>query len=161
MSMFSQRILGYAGAQTAIVGLAMNRTALQQLAESRILEAKVLLAAQLWSGAYHLAGYCVECALKSCVLVRIERDGVIFEDKKFSEQCWTHDLIRLVKLAALDTARDADAVLNPARWQNWLTVQGWNEESRYHPWTRQDAERIVNAIDDPADGVLPWIKNHW
>lgn len=34
---------------------------------------------------------------------------------------------------ALQQLRDADAVLNPARWQNWLTVQGWNEESRYHP----------------------------
>lgn len=139
----------------------MNRTAWQQLAEDRIAEANALLRAQLWSGAYYLAGYAVECGLKSCVLARVESDGVIFREKKFSERCWTHDLIDLVKLAALDSARDADAALNPVRWQNWLVVHDWSEESRYERQTQTDAEELVNAIDDQKDGVLSWIRAHW
>ncbi len=133
----------------------MNRAAWQQLAEDRIAEARALLAGQFWSGAYYLAGYAIECGLKSCVLARVDSDGVIFREKKFSERCWTHDLIELVKLAALDAARDADAAVNPARFQNW------SEESRYVRQGRADAEQLVNAIDDQVNGVLPWIRAHW
>jgi len=42
----------------------MNRADFQQLADERISEAAVLLAASKFSGAYYLAGYAVECALK-------------------------------------------------------------------------------------------------
>lgn len=139
----------------------MNRAAWQLLAEERIAEAKALLARQFWSGAYYLAGYSVECGLKSCVLARVDADGIIFREKKFSERCWTHDLIELVKLAALDAARDADAAVNPVRFQNWIVVQNWSEESRYVRQARADAEQLVNAIDDQINGVLPWIRAHW
>jgi hypothetical protein len=67
----------------------LTRTDLQQLADARIAEANALLAAGLWDGAYYLAGYAVECALKACIMAYVERTGVIFEDKKFSEKCWT------------------------------------------------------------------------
>src|SRR5437764_991419 len=81
---------------------AMNRAELQQLAQERIRDAKVLLAAKQWSAAYYLAGYAVECALKSCILAFIERTGFIFVEKKYAEQCWTHDLEVLLKLAGLE-----------------------------------------------------------
>ena len=45
----------------------MNRADFQRLADVRIDEAGVLLAAGRWSGAYYLAGYAVECALKACI----------------------------------------------------------------------------------------------
>jgi HEPN domain-containing protein len=45
----------------------MNRADLQQLAELRITEAKVLLDNGFYAGAYYLAGYAVECALKACI----------------------------------------------------------------------------------------------
>jgi HEPN domain-containing protein len=48
----------------------MNRTEFQSLAEVRIREAKALLDAGLWDGAYYLAGYAVECALKACIAKR-------------------------------------------------------------------------------------------
>ena len=58
----------------------MNRAELQRLSLERIEDARALLAAKQWSGAYYLAGYSLECALKSCVLAYIERTGIIFED---------------------------------------------------------------------------------
>lgn len=83
----------------------MNRQHLQQLSAERIEDAKSLLAASRWSGAYYLSGYAVECALKSCILHRIENTGIIFELKKFAEECWTHDIEALTKKADLDNSR--------------------------------------------------------
>ena len=78
----------------------MTRAEFQKLAEVRVTEASALLAAGLWDGAYYLAGYAIECALKACILAQLEKAGaaVIFEDKKFSEKCWTHKLDDLLKL---------------------------------------------------------------
>ena len=99
--------------------------------------------------------------MKSCILARIERTGVIFEDKKFAEQCWTHDLDVLFKQADLSIQRDAFAAQNLAFANNWLTVKDWTEASRYQATTQQRAEKLVAAINDNNNGVLPWIKQHW
>jgi hypothetical protein len=64
----------------------VNRSDFQKLAMDRIADAKALLAAKRWAGAYYLAGYAVECALKACVLVRLTAEAeVIFEDKRYAE----------------------------------------------------------------------------
>ncbi len=51
----------------------MNRTDLQKLSNIRIREAKVLFAAGEHSGAYYLAGYAIECALKACFAKGVKR----------------------------------------------------------------------------------------
>lgn len=139
----------------------MNRAELQQLAEDRILDAQALLVANRWAGAYYLAGYAVECALKSCILVRVNNSGVIFQEKKFSEQCWTHDVEKLVELADLKVARDTDAASNPARDKYWLTVRDWDEASRYQQKTQSKAQELFDAVNDNTNGVLQWIRNYW
>jgi hypothetical protein len=48
-------------------GATVNRVEPQRLAKERISDAKVLLGARHWVGAYYLAGYAVECALKACI----------------------------------------------------------------------------------------------
>jgi hypothetical protein len=45
----------------------VNRAEFQKLADLRAREAGVLLAAKCYDGAYYLAGYAVECALKECI----------------------------------------------------------------------------------------------
>jgi HEPN domain-containing protein len=139
----------------------MNRVELQKLAEDRLLDAKALLSANRWSGAYYLAGYAVECALKSCILVRVDRTGVIFEEKKFSEQCWTHDFETLLGLAGLETVRRTEFALNPMLAKNWQTVKDWKEISRYEQKTQSQAQELFDAIDDNTNGVMKWIRNHW
>ncbi len=139
----------------------MNRTQLQQLSTERIEEAQALLGVGKWSGAYYLAGYAVECALKSCVLAYIERTGVIFEDKKYAEKCWTHDLEELVKQAGLFLERRNVIASNIKLGRNWDTAKDWSEASRYRFVIQSDAEDLVAAIDHNTDGVLPWLKNFW
>lgn len=139
----------------------VNRAELQRLARVRLREAKALLAAKEWAGAYYLAGYAVEFGLKSCILAYVERTGIIFEDRKYAEKCWTHDLGELVSLARLDEALGLAVAANPALKQNWLIVEEWDESSRYRRTPHHEAKKLYRAITDKADGVTTWITNHW
>ncbi len=138
----------------------MNRDDLQKLAIDRLADAKVLLAAKRWAGAYYLAGYAVECALKSCVIAYLMKTDR-FPEKRYSEQCWTHNLEQLVSLAGLaaelDNAMKADADV----FGNWEEVKDWSESSRYTRTTRDKAEVLHDAIADKKHGVLSWIKRWW
>ncbi len=141
----------------------MSRAEFRQLAEDRILDAAALLApvAQRWSAHYYLAGYSVECGLKSCVLAYVERTGVIFKDKKFLENCWTHDLEKLVKFAGLATEFGQARAANPVLDGYWGVVKDWTEESRYQQKTQVQAEALYAAITNNPDGVMPWIRVRW
>ena len=43
----------------------------QAIAEKRMREARILLAANEPDGAYYLGGYAVECGLKACIITRL------------------------------------------------------------------------------------------
>jgi hypothetical protein len=139
----------------------VNRVEFQQLADVRIAEARVLLANQLPDGAYYLAGYAVECGLKACILARVERTGVIFDDKKFLEGCWTHNIETLVKTADLTVQRDKDMGADPGLATNWQLVKDWTETSRYQRKSLTEAQTLYDAITDAVHGVLPWIRIRW
>ena len=140
----------------------LKRQELQRLAEERLADAKVLLAAQRWSGAYYLAGYAVECALKACVLAHIEAHmEVLFTEKRFVEKCWTHKIETLVTQAQLSDRLESAEVDNEDLRQNWQVVKDWDEESRYKTKTQQDADELLAAITDPKAGVLTWLRNLW
>jgi hypothetical protein len=140
----------------------VNRLHWQQLAERWLVDAKALLDARRWPAAYYLAGYAVECGFKACVLARLVAvPEVIFEEKKFSEKSWTHNLRELVKLAGLEAAHEADARSNPAFGRNWQVVKDWSEQARYSNATHQKAKKLYSAITDTTNGVMPWIRNHW
>jgi HEPN domain-containing protein len=51
----------------------VNRKDLQRLARTRLSEARVLLSAKKYDGAYYLAGYAIEFALKSCVAKQVKK----------------------------------------------------------------------------------------
>lgn len=138
----------------------MNRAELQWLARERLREAKALLLAGRWSGAYYLSGYAVECALKSCIIAYLMRTDE-FPERRFSEQCWTHDLVQLVRLAGLKPALDADVAADPLLQANWAMVKDWNEKSRYERIRKSRARRLYDAITDKKHGVLSWIKSRW
>ncbi len=142
----------------------MNRADWQQIAEERLLAAQALLTAHLWASAYYVAGYAVESGLKSRILVRItEEPEVLFQEgnNKFSADCWTHDIEKLVKLAGIETARTTDMAANGTLGNHWGIVAKWNEKSRYQMKSQVKAEELYNAIADNANGVMQWIRVHW
>jgi HEPN domain-containing protein len=142
-------------------GGTVNRAQLRQLAEDRILDAACLLAGSRWAGAYYLAGYAVECGLKACIMAHVEAIGAIFQDRKFSEKCWTHDLEELVKLANLKPTLDVEAAANVVLSANWAVAKDWKETSRYEQKTQPEAQALYDAITHAPDGVLTWIQRYW
>jgi hypothetical protein len=140
----------------------VNRADFQRLANDRIADARALLAAKRWAAAYYLAGYAVECGLKSCILARVASAAeVLFEDRRYSEKCWTHSLTQLVDLAGLGVVLATARAADPDFLDNWDTVKDWDESSRYARTPRSTAEELYDAIIDKRHGVLSWIKGRW
>lgn len=138
----------------------MNRSELQQLARLRIKEAKILLDSGSYEGAYYLAGYAVECALKACIAKRTKRYD--FPDRKLANESYTHNLTSLVKVAGLETALREEIESIKAFGTNWAVVKDWSEESRYRTSIpRSTAVDFYSAILSRKNGVLPWLKKRW
>jgi len=91
----------------------------------------------------------------------VEQTGVIFQDKRFLEKCWTHDIELLVKAADLEMTRGLDISANPDLGANWLVVKDWSEAARYQQWTEPQARKLYEAVTETANGVLPWVRLHW
>jgi hypothetical protein len=132
------------------------------MAERWLVDAKILLDAHRWSAAYYLAGYAVECGLKACILARLAAEPeVIFDERRFSERCWTHTPAELVALAGLEPARAADAGVNRVFAGNWQVAKDWRETRRYETISHHKAKKLYRAIADTTNGVMPWIRVHW
>jgi HEPN domain-containing protein len=137
----------------------VNRKDLQLLARTRLAEAKALMGAGFPDGAYYLAGYAVECALKACIARGTERHD--FPDKKSVDASYTHNLKDLVKVANLEMARSQEAGSDPVFGRYWDLVQQWSEQSRYRRHSSGLAQALVEAVGDRKHEVIAWIRRHW
>jgi hypothetical protein len=86
---------------------------------------------------------------------------VIFETRRFSDNCWTHNLEELVKLAGLEPTLAADVAANSVLQLNWLTATDWTEQSRYQDIPHRQAKKLYAAIADKPNGVMQWIRVRW
>jgi HEPN domain-containing protein len=134
----------------------MNRVELQALSDIRLKEARSLLDAGFPDGAYYLAGYSVECALKACIAKRTKEHD--FPDKKLANDAHIHDLVKLLELSKL---RPLLSLAHSSIEDSWEIVQGWSEASRYQRREAWEADLLLKAIEDGSGGVFPWIKLHW
>lgn len=138
--------------------LPLYRKDFKILADLRVEDARVLLASGRFHGAYYLAGYAVECALKACISKKTKR----FEFPAKPEhihKLYSHKLKELMKLADLDGHLETDIRKNRVLADNWLTVRDWTEESRYSI-SRLPAKDMYTAVSG-TDGVLPWTNLRW
>jgi HEPN domain-containing protein len=138
----------------------VTRADFQSLADQRLVEAKFLLDHGQWDGAYYLAGYAVELGLRACIIKTLLATDA-FPEKKFSENCYTHAIDRLVGLAKLELKLQSATAADPDLQTNWSLTLDWNEAKRYHRMAQAEAEMLYNAIADPLLGVMPWIKTHY
>jgi HEPN domain-containing protein len=136
----------------------MNRNDLQRLAGTRIREAKTLFNTGEYSGAYYLAGYAAECALKSCYAKTVQRHD--FPELR-SRDVFTHNLQNLVGIVKLDAEFKRASAENGRFGAAWDIVLKWNEASRYREYDRNSAKALIDAVARPKEGVLPWIKRYW
>lgn len=137
----------------------MNRNDLKRLANTRMRDAKRLINAKSYSGAYYLAGLAIECALKACIAKQTRQHD--FPDKKHANKCFEHDPVKLSEVAALDKALKKDFANNQLLEANWGIVAQWSVESRYDIHSEQDATELYSAIAAKKNGVLNWLRKRW
>jgi HEPN domain-containing protein len=139
----------------------MNRIDLQNLAELRIKEARILLEAASYPGAFYLAGYSIECALKACIAKETKEHD--FPDRPEEvRKIYTHNLDQLLGLAKLKDKFEEDKKSNKDLDAYWNSIVNWSEEKRYElELTEKEAVDLWNAIADPTNGVLQWLKKCW
>jgi len=110
-------------------------------------------------GAYYLAGYAVECALKACIAKATVRHD--FPAKKKVDDSHTHSLEKLIKVAKLEEAWSERVRIDSRFRTSWEIVQSWSELSRYKKHDLETAKEFIAAVNDRAYGVMAWIKQHW
>ena len=137
----------------------MNKSELESLATIRIKEAKILLTADCYQGAYYLAGYALECLLKAHIAKQVKEFD--FPDKKLANDSYTHKLTDLVITAGLKQKLTEQEKQSKEFKLNWAIVIEWSEESRYKfAITKQEAQDLFTAITDNESGILPWLKKY-
>lgn len=138
----------------------LNRNELKKLSNIRIKEAKALITSGNYNGAYYLAGYSVECAIKACIAKKTRRYE--FPSKELANKVWTHNLDELIKLAELRLEFDKDIKANKSLELNWAVVKDWSESTRYQP-NISDKMTLdyYSACTARKNGILSWIKKRW
>jgi hypothetical protein len=136
--------------------MSQDRATFQQLAETRLAEAKLLLVNGLPSGAYYLAGYAIECVLKARIAAQFRADEI--PDRRLVDRVHVHDLSKLLSLAGLEDELEAEMSANPGLHGRWTIIKEWSERARYEIWTQESASAILDAVGGD-EGLLQWLQN--
>jgi len=136
----------------------VNRKDLQRVAETRLKDAQLLYRHRRFDGAYYLAGYVIECALKACIAKKTRRHD--FPDKEFANDVYTHDLTKLLSHAGLGQQLQQEFRNDPKLEYHWGVVKDWKERSRYENPGRKKAKGMLDAVAEPR-GVFACLKKYW
>lgn len=138
----------------------MNKTDLESLVEIRLSEAASLLSSKNFPGAYYLAGYALECALKACIAKQVQQHD--FPNKKLAEESYSHDLQKLLGVAGLKQELSKKEKEDDEFRLNWAVAKDWSELARYDRHIEETrANDLYYAITDKNFGVLAWLKTYW
>lgn len=136
----------------------MNRKDFQELAETRLLDARALLAAGRYDAAYYLAGYAVECALKACI-ARLTKEYDF--PPRDGAGVWSHGLEKLLDRAGLKQLFGETLKGDPELALSWDLVKDWNADARYQVHGPEKAEAMVRGVSDEQHGVLQCLRKYW
>jgi HEPN domain-containing protein len=117
---------------------------LKSAARAYLRDARVLLEAKRYDGAYYLCGYAVELALKARICRTLRWDGFPQTRAEFEgrQSLKTHDLEDLLQFTGVG------ARVKTKYFAEWSFVLNWNPEKRYQKTgnsTQQDAADMVTS----------------
>lgn len=135
----------------------MNKQDLLSLSRVRLSEARTLLGAGHYSGAYYLAGYAVECAIKACVAKQFRHHTV--PDKELVAKFYQHSFENLLRIAGIWDELSREMKTNKKLSLNWTVVKDWSVDTRYRTTIAEHvAKDFVAAVSARKHGVLAWVK---
>lgn len=138
--------------------MAETRREFQQLARLRLRDARVLKRNGNLEGAYYLTGLAVECAIKACIAKNTRRHDFP-PNQSTVRDIYTHDLVKLVRAAGLQTALETETGKNNAFNASWAVVKAWDVESRYVT-KGLNARELYKAVVGRG-GVMQWLRQRW
>ena len=137
----------------------ITRSELKKLVKRRLGDAHVLMQGRRYESAYYIAGYAVECAIKACIARQFRRNTI--PDRQLVNQTYKHDFEGLLKTAGLFDELRGDAGISPGLGSSWNVIKDWKPDVRYSTEkTRLDAHDLIDAIENPDDGILQWLARH-
>lgn len=136
-----------------------KRSDLQALAVAKAADAQLLLANRRNANAFYLSGYAIELGLKACIAKQIIAQAI--PDRAFVNSIYNHSFGNLVGVAGLSLALKEEQAADPTFATYWGIAGQWNESSRYVATDIYTAQLMVQAVVDPASGLLKWIQQHW
>jgi HEPN domain-containing protein len=126
----------------------------------RLEDARALIAAERWQGAMYLAGYAVECLLKTKLMRRYrcrtltQLDELLHRKGRTSEQwsIYSHELVTMLNLLGCLERMQA----NRNVWRAFALVNQWAPAWRYSAdlGTKKDADQFVDSVEQ----VVRWIE---
>lgn len=138
----------------------MNKVDLEQLTDIRLAEAQILFDAQKFHGAYYLAGYSLECALKVCIAKQVREYD--FPNKHLATKSHTHNLSDLLSVTGLKQKLMEKEAESDEFTVNWGVAKDWSESYRYEcDISEIKAKELLDAIIDEESGILKWLKQYW
>ncbi|MDZ7261571.1 MAG: HEPN domain-containing protein [candidate division KSB1 bacterium] len=116
----------------------------RKIAQARLMDANVLIAARRYDGAIYLCGYAVELALKARICQTLKWQGYPSTPSEFRDyqSFRTYDLDVLLHL----TGHEQHIKMN--FFAEWSVVAQWNPEVRYQPIGtagETDAQLMISA----------------
>lgn len=138
----------------------VTRSELKKLTVRRLKDAHVLMKGRRYESAYYLAGYVVEHAIKACIAGQFRRNTI--PDRRLVNDTFSHDLENLLRTAGLYQELQNDVALVPGLGSSWSVVKDWRPDVRYSTEkSKLDARDLIDAIENPNDGILQWLTQHW
>jgi hypothetical protein len=130
---------------------------LDQACQERLDDAKILLRGGRYAAAITHAIYALEIKLKVLICRRLDisRLPKVFE---------IHDLEALMLHTGLNTKLQRSKRLQAVatNWNELVDLSRKMDQIRYKPdpnqWNKQLAELVLHHLQDPHDGVLPWLS---
>ena len=119
---------------------------LRTIARARLRDARVLLRARRFDGAFYLCGYAVELALKARICQTLKWTGFpeTSQDFKGLQSVKTHDLEVLLRFSGVESRVKASHLAE------WSVVLDWNPDKRYQAIgqsTPQQATDMVTSVE--------------
>lgn len=140
----------------ALISKPLTFATCKLLAIKRLNEAEILFSKRQYSGAYYLAGYCVEMALKACYCKNVRRYSFP-PTKDIYSKLYDHDLNKLIDAVGIKIQFDTKSGGDPSFTGAWGVVKDWTSESRYQFFRKPEAEAMVSSVRP----VLNWIQTLW
>jgi HEPN domain-containing protein len=139
--------------------MSLGRFELQHIANAKVDDARLLFENGRYSNSYYLFGFGIEIALKARIARVFQAETI--PDRKFVSDIYTHDLDKLVSLAQLAGELGSARKESPQFDAYWSTASDWSEQSRYDMIDVFRATALKNAVLDPDQGIMQWLRNHW